>query len=358
MKMNYRENLFRAWRFRNPERIPIASGLPWLNWTEHGYDPNELESIILSHPILFPNYQKETIYKNYKVLPETRPDLVKANKYKDGWGCVWETAYTGMVGAVTVHPLKDWSAFNGYQAPDPDTNDGLLTIDWNQIKESVAKAHANNDFIGFAVPHGHTFLRVQDIRSYENIIFDMADEDENFVKLLSMIEQFNIELIRRYIELSPDMIAIPEDLGMQTTPMLSPDMFRKYFKPIYMNMTRPIKEAGIIVHEHSDGFILPLIDDLIDCGGDIINMQDLVNGIDNLEKCVKGRVAIDLDIDRQSITVSGTPAEIDSHIRECVVKLGSKQGGLSLCYQPWPPTPIENMNAVFDAMEKYCTYWY
>ena len=40
-----------------------------------------------------------------------------------------------------------------------------------------------------------------------------------------------------------------------------------------------IKAAGVLVHEHSDGFILPLIDDIIAMGGDIINLQDLVNGL-------------------------------------------------------------------------------
>ena len=85
------------------------------------------------------------------------------------------------------------------------------------------------------------------------------------------------------------------------------------------------------------------------------NLQALVNGIDNLAKHVKGRVAIDLDIDRQSVTVNGC-GDIDDHIRECVAKLGSPAGGLWLCYQPWPPTPPRNLDAVFAAMEKYRNY--
>ncbi len=355
--MNYKENMLRAWRFQNPQWIPIAAVLPYLNWTEHGYDPEELESILMSHTVLFPNYKKGTIYTNHDILPQTRPDIVKGNKYKDGWGCVWETVCTGMVGAVTHHPLADWSNFDGYKAPDAAKNDGLFDIDWGKLKASAEQARANDDIVGFAVPHGHTFLRIQDIRGYENIIFDMADDDQRFVKLLGMIERFNVELVKRYIELKPDLIMIPEDLGMQTTPMLSPDMFRKYFKPVYKNMTKPIKEAGIIVHEHSDGFILPLIDDLADCGGDVINLQDLVNGIDNIQKYVKGRMAIDLDIDRQSVTVDGTPKDIDDHFRNIVEKLGSKKGGLSMTFQPWPPTPARNLDAAFTAMEKYSTYY-
>jgi len=130
-------------------------------------------------------------------------------------------------------------------------------------------------------------------------------------------------------------------------------LFRKYIKPIYCDLMKPILERNVLIHQHCDGYILDLVDDLIDCGCHIINLQDLVNGIGNIQKCLKGRVAIDLDIDRQKVTVAGNARDIDDLLREAVEKLDSPAGGLSLCYSPWPPTPIENIRAVFDAMEKY-----
>jgi uroporphyrinogen decarboxylase len=354
--MNSKENILRAWSFQNPESIPIASGLPWLNWPEHGYDIKQLNSIMLRHKKLFPNFKEGYLEKNYYNLKE-RPDLIVGNKYKDGWGCVWETVCDGMVGAVTTHPLADISNLENYRLPDPAKTDGMFPIDWENLKKARRTASEKDDLFGLYFPHGHTFLRVQDLRGYENIIFDMSDDTPEFNQIMAMINEFNTQLVHRFIELKPDFIGIPEDLGMQSTPMLSPDMFKKYIKPVYMNMTMPAKEAGIIIHEHSDGFILPLIDDLVECGGDVINLQDIVNGIDNIAKQIKGRMAVDLDIDRQSVTVDGTAADIDAHIYEAVSKLGSKEGGLSLVYQPWPPTPAENMDAVFTAMEKYSDFF-
>jgi uroporphyrinogen decarboxylase len=354
--MNFKENILRAWKFQSPYTVPVSAGLPWLNWPEHGYDIKQLNQIMLSHKILFPNYKEGDMEKNYDNL-KNRPDLIVGNKYIDGWGCVWETVCDGMVGAVKNHPLADWSNFDGYQPPDPAKHDGMFRVDWDALEKARQTAVEKDELFALYCPHGHTFLRVQDIRGYENIIFDMSDDSPRFNKLMSLIENFNVELVRRFIELKPDVIGIPEDLGMQATPMLSPDMFRKYIKPIYMKMTKPVKENGILVHEHSDGFILPLIDDLVECGGDVINLQDMVNGIDNISKYVKGRMAVDLDIDRQSVTVTGTAADIDNHIHEAVSKLGSREGGLSLSFQPWPPTPPENLDAVFTAMEKYSTYF-
>lgn len=350
--MNDRENRIRAFRFQHPKRIPIASGLPPMCWDY--YDPEALEDLYLGHPILFPGYKKGSIYPDNIYIP---PDMHKGRPYTDGWGCVWETAYTGMVGAVKKHALADWSDFVSFVPPDPDQHNGMYPLNWEEVRKNERTAREKDQFFALGLPHGHTFLRIQDLRGYENLVYDMADAHPNLDRLLEMVETFNLALIHRFIEMKPDMILLPEDLGMQTSPMISPNMFRKYIKPVYLKMMQPITEAGIIAHQHSDGYILDLVDDIINCGCDVINLQDLVNGIDNIQKHLKGRVAIDLDIDRQNITNSGSPREIDDLIREEVMKLGSPEGGLSLCYQPWPPTPLENIRAVLDAMEKYCIYY-
>jgi uroporphyrinogen decarboxylase len=352
--MNYRENLIRTYRFQKPAWIPIAAGVPPILWKDSDYDPAELEELLLSHKRLFPGHAKGSVTPDNVYIP---PDMHKGVPYIDGWSCIWETNYTGMVGAVKYHPLENWGNLSRFKAPNPDVHNGMYPIDLANMKADGEQAKKNGWIFACHLPHGHTFLRLQDLRGYTNLLLDMMDDDSHLHSLINIVEIFNRELIKRYIALKPDIITIAEDLGMQNSPLISPDLFKKYIKPTYEKMTAPIKKAGIIVHEHSDGYIMDLMDDIIECGGDVINMQDLVNGIDNLARYVKGRIAIDLDIDRQHITVSGTPSDIEAHIKECVVKLGGLEGGLSLCYQPWPPTPIANIAAVFDAMEKYCTYY-
>jgi uroporphyrinogen-III decarboxylase len=108
---------------------------------------------------------------------------------------------------------------------------------------------------------------------------------------------------------------------------------------------------------HSDGDIRLLIDDLLACGIEVLNLQDLVNGIDWIEKKLKGRVCIDLDVDRQKVTTHGTPDEIDALIHQEVEKLGSVQGGLMMIYGLYPGVPLRNVKALMDAMEKYATYY-
>jgi uroporphyrinogen-III decarboxylase len=121
---------------------------------------------------------------------------------------------------------------------------------------------------------------------------------------------------------------------------------------------QPCRKAGAQVFLHSDGHVMHIMDQLIECGVTIINPQDLVNGIANLEREVKGRVCIQLDIDRQSIVPFGTRAQIRGLIEEEVKRLGSARGGLGMTVGFYPPTPPQNIDAVLAAMEEFRTYWW
>ena len=175
--------------------------------------------------------------------------------------------------------------------------------------------------------------------------------------LIERLEAFNMEIVRRYLEMGVDVISIPEDLGMQNGPMLSPEHFRKYIKPSYSRMMKAAREKSVSVYMHSDGDIRLLIDDLLESGVGCINLQDLVNGIDWIRERLKGKVCIDLDIDRQKVTRFGTPKEIHQLILDEVKQLGSPQGGLMMIYGLYPGVPLENVEALMDAMEKYAFYY-
>ena len=100
-----------------------------------------------------------------------------------------------------------------------------------------------------------------------------------------------------------------------------------------------------------------LVDDIVGAGVEVINLQDLVNGIDWIANRFRGKICVELDIDRQRITPYGTPAQIDALIREEVEKISTKEGGLCMIYGLYPGVPIENAKAVMDAMEKYAFYY-
>ena len=117
-----------------------------------------------SHPFLFPDFARRK-----KVSPHYGLNQRADEPYTDPWGCVWETSDDGITGSVRGHPLRDLESLPSYAPPDPMRTDGTFPIDWDQITARVRRQKENGEFVGGGLPHGHTFLRLQDIRGYENL---------------------------------------------------------------------------------------------------------------------------------------------------------------------------------------------
>ncbi len=346
-----RSNTYRAIFFEKPDIIPMSFHINAACW--HHYPQDWLVEQMLNHPLLFPGFQPPK-------LPYTPSYILCARKdepYVDDFGCRWETTDDGITGTVVGHPLADWSAYETYRFPDPERQMGIGPVDWPAEKAGINWAHERGDFVIRGLRHGHTFLQLSDMRGYSNLLFDMADEEPRLFDLIEKLEAFNHAIVRRYLDLGADMISFPEDLGMQAGPMLSPEQFRRFIKPSYARMMKSCRDRGIPVHMHSDGDIRTLADDIVDSGVAVINLQDLVNGIEWIKARFRGRLCVDLDIDRQRVTAYGTPKQIDELIRAEVEALATPQGGLTMIFGLYPGTPMENVTALMDAMEKYMQ-WY
>lgn len=339
--MTRRENFLRAARFEYPEAIPMIFVFNGSCW--HHYPHDALIELIATHPYLYPGFKAE------EFMPPVF-DTKSGDLTTDEWGVVWVTGDPGQIGGVAKHPLADWADFETWAPPVPS-----LTNEDEAYR--LADAYSAGELRVGSLEHGHTFLRYTYLRGYENTLYDMTDDDPRMHRLLGMIEDVNREVVRQSLAAGVDWMSYPEDLGMQVGPMLSPEYLQKYIKPSYTRLMQPARDAGCVIHMHSDGDIRDLVDDLVVSGVQVVNLQDLVNGLDWIKARLFGRVAIDLDIDRQSVTRFGTPAEIDALVRHEVELLGSRQGGLMMIHGVYPGVPLDNVRALMDAMERYAGYY-
>lgn len=351
MPLSHRENYLRNARFEGPEWIPMAVAISGASWNQL---QGELEKVVARHEWMFPDFQIGQ--REYGVWdPEFDH---KAGAITDAWGCRWEFPIEGLEGIVTGHPLADWDAFDTWQPPDPLVTGDRGPVDWNQIRANVAAAKARGELTSGGMAHGFLLLRLTYLRGFENLMLDMATEDPRLQRLVDVVVDHSMKIVQQYVEMGVDVMELAEDLGTQTSSLISPAMFRRWITPAYEKLIAPCRQAGILVALHSDGNIMPLIDEFKIAGVSIINPQDLCNGIDNLAREVKGRFCIRLDVDRQFVVPYGSRQDIHDLIEEEVRKLGSPAGGLELICGIYPPTPPENVDAVLEAMKKFRTYWW
>jgi len=276
----------------------------------------------------------------------------KENFKQDQWGCIWHFPGNYLDGQVVEHPLSSWDLFENFIPPDPAKN-----RNWEKEKERIENEKKQGKFSSLGVEHGFFYLRLTYLRGFNNLMIDIGNKEPKLKELIKILTDYWIDVVNRLVELKPDMVSFGDDLGHQNALPISPQTWRQLIKPSYKEIFSICRENNIEVYLHTDGYIVDIIPDLIETGVTILNPQDIVNGLDNLEKLAKGKVSIDLDIDRQKITVFGKPKDIEKHIKNCIEKLGSKNGGLLLLYGAYPGTPKENVAAVIKAMQKYHNFW-
>lgn len=343
------ENRLRAYRFEGPLWTPFKVIITEQAWLTYPLD--DLKQLIRSHPVTFSVYDPD--FPDLSIMPSL-PWRASGRDYVDSWGAVWRTISDGMTGTVIHHPLESWESWIDYRIPDPDRENGWGPVDWAGLAANVNSAFkAGNEPPATELRHGHTLLTLEYLRGFENLVYDMFDEDPRLSELIEKLEKFNSICLRHILASGSEVVGFPEDLGAQSNSLISPDLFRKFIKPSYRRLMSVPKKLGKVVHMHCDGWILNLADDLIECGVNVLNIQDMIHGIDNIRDHLFGRVALELDIDRQNVTVFGTQMDIEDLIREEIEKLSGPEGGLALLFEVRPPVSLVNVDTICSALEKY-----
>ncbi|MBS6195725.1 MAG: hypothetical protein KH828_09110 [Clostridiales bacterium] len=319
--MGYQELLIKAINYDYPEEIPVSCSFLPAAWLKYG---EELVRLAKDYPDLI------KYIPDLNHLEESFPETYHLGEHVDEWGCVWSNVDDGMESIVTRHPVPRQEDI--FTLEIPKNRDGRM-------------------------PHGFMYLRLLDLRGFEEAMVDFAEEGEAIETLIAKVLHYNLIQGRVILErLKPGEVAyFGDDLGMQTGLAIGAEKWRKYMKPCYTQIYKMFREKGCYVYMHTDGCIHEIMPDLVEAGVQMINPQFRANGIDNLERVCKGKIPINLDLDRQLFPFA-TPAQIKEHVRECVERLYLPQGGLGLNIELNYETPLENMAAVFDAVRQYRKY--
>ena len=160
-----------------------------------------------------------------------------------------------------------------------------------------------------------------------------------------------------YAKADVDIIWTGDDLGSEWSMLMNPDLWRKYLKPCVKKIVQSAKEIkpDILVAFHSDGYIEPIISDLIEVGVDILQaVQPECMNPAKLKEKYGDRLSFWGTVGAQSTMPLGTPKEVKRIVKERIMTVG-KGGGL--CIAPShtlePPTPWENIVAFFEAVGVY-----
>lgn len=237
----------------------------------------------------------------------------------DEWGAVWENIGVCNLGEVKEFPLKNWADFDKLKIPDPSEE-----WRWEGFEEKV-KAGGDKYTIAMGIS---LYERIHFIRGLENTWIDIYDNRENLEMLLDILKDMSLYMINRYGKYGVDGYIFTDDWGLQNSLMISPDHWREIWKPRYAELFAACHANGIDTFLHSCGYITDILDDLIEIGLDVIQMDQQENmGLDLLGERFKGRITFFNPVDIQQTMARGTTDQIRAYCNEMFEKLGSTKGG-------------------------------
>ncbi len=273
--------------------------------------------------------------------------------YIDEWGVGWrvqpyQTPFgEGHYTEIHSHPLSDTKAIINYKPPDPDRPELYKDSEW-----TIQQFHDEYWIVGVTVTT--IFETAWALRGLEQILFDMATDPDLAEYLFDIPFHYHLTAAKKLVGLGVDMIWIGDDVGAQNRMLISPKMWRRYFKPRMAAYILELKtiNPNLKVAYHTDGNIEPIIPELIEIGIDVLNpIQPASMDPGRIKTLYGDRLCFWGTIDEQHTLPFGSPQDVRAEVLDRIRTVG-KSGGLILAptHHVQMDTPMENFRAMVDSI--------
>jgi hypothetical protein len=328
--MTSRELIKKTLEFDNPPRVPRDLWL--LPWAEKRY-PEQIKKILNDFPldtVGSPNF--------YKRAPKTVGDMFTPGNYTDEWGCVFNNIQDGIIGEVKEALVKTWDDLDKVRPPEE-----MLSVDIQKVNDFCK----DTDKFVLSLCYPRPFEQLQFIRTSEAAYIDLATMPDELKVLLDRLHQFYIKMMELWASTNVDCLLVMDDWGSQDSLLISPQLWREVFKPMYKEYVDIAHGNGKKIFMHSDGYIIDIIPDLIEMGVDALNSQIFCMDVEELGRRFKGKITFWGEIDRQHVLSYGSAEEVINAVTLVRDSLFSNGGIIAQC-SFGPAIKPKNVRLVFQ----------
>jgi len=310
---------------------------------------------------LFPNSYRPAYWakrrfedKNYKYIV-------------DEWGTKWkqpkENGYHYDIAESPFEEIQKIEELKDYSWPIHSESIKLKRINFRakKLREETNRALVLESELA------ETFTTPFMLRGYENFYIDLIDRPKLACYLMDKMLDIQLgywETVFENIKEYRLIVRTGDDLGSQTTTLISPDMYKKYVKPRHGKLFSSIKKfakGDVYIFFHSDGAVYDLIPDFIDIGVDILNpVQYTASKMET--KRLKKEFGKDLvfwggGVDTQNILPSRDVETIKEEVKRRTNDLAPSGGFVfTPVHNIQYDVPAQNIIAMWEALQQYGEY--
>ncbi len=128
--------------------------------------------------------------------------------------------------------------------------------------------------------HGDGTFAIPDGEGMIDFVYKIKDQPEALKKTAEKMANDAINRNREMIEAGVDCFILCSDYCFNDGPFLSPDMFSEFVQPYLYKIIAAIREDGAYAIKHTDGDIMPILDQLVDCKPHALHSLDPMAGVD------------------------------------------------------------------------------
>jgi len=370
---SHRERVLTALRHQQPDRVPIdLMGHASMLLDQTYYRLRDHLGLSPIPPIragTSANYYDERILEHFdidfrRLFLKTRPEAALVThddgSFTDAWGI--RARQGGLYVNIVGYPLAGAKTVEEIEAYSWPSADFMFTVEG--LAEQAKWMYEETDYALVArnpLSYG--------LRERACMLMEMPD----FMMVLALTPDVARCMIAHLLETYRDvygllldavgpyvqMVEVGDDLGSQQGLLMSPDMYREFFKPadkeLYDLIHEKAPQAALV--RHTDGAIFPLIPDLIEIGVGVLNpVQASARGMAPTE--LKGTFGDVLSFHGAVENIEGNVSvdDVVSEVKQRIDVLSPGGGYVVASCNHMVDVKPENVIAMFETAREYGRY--
>jgi uroporphyrinogen decarboxylase len=261
----------------------------------------------------------------------------KAGDFTDAWGCVWHRESADAALQLKLSPLAEAGKIAAFQPPAD-------LLDKSRFAKVNKFCHSTNRF-ALAWSDVRLFDRLRFLRG-ESTLVDLARGTKDIRHLLATLNELACKEISLWADTDVDGVVFRDDWGNDEELLVSTEMWREMFRPLYKEYCRILHEKDKFVFFISNGNIYDIFGDLIKLGVDAIHSEWRLMDVERLAKRFRGRVTFWGEMDGQRLQNPGTVDEFRQSVLAVRKALDFGAGG-AIAQCQWTPGIKVNTIATF-----------
>lgn len=285
-------------------------------------------------------------------------DLTKEGLAKLSWKEKEKRIYELAEYMVEVYSTLEYSSIPGFVLGDATefwNEGGPLPEETKLLIKYLRELVDDNYMIHY---HGDGTFAIPDGNEMYEFAYAIADNREAVKERAAQMAERAIKRNKRLAEAGVDCLILCSDYCYNSGPFLSPAMFEEFIQPYLYKIIDEARKLGLYTIKHTDGNIMPILNQLVECRPHALHSLDPQAGVDIkvVKELVGDKVCLCGNVNC-ALMQTGTDEEVIQSA-EYALTYGKPGGGYIFCTSnvPFKGLPPERYRLILDVWKRLREY--